>query len=138
MKDIVNGVLLREGQVLLAHRAPWRRSYAASWSFPGGHVEPGEGLEQALVRELREEIGVEARAWVPLCRFEDEQAAMPVAFHLFAVTHWDGTVQNLGQEHTELRWVALGDAVGMEGLTFARYAAVFADLIAGRMSGVSV
>ena len=58
MPDIVNAVLLKRRNVLLARRSPTRRAYADRWSFPGGHVETGENLEQALRRELREEIGV--------------------------------------------------------------------------------
>lgn len=53
------GVLLRpDGAFLLTSRPPGK-VYAGYWEFPGGKVEPGETVEQALRRELREEIGVE-------------------------------------------------------------------------------
>src|SRR5436309_1462601 len=58
MTDIVNGLLLRNGTVLLARRSAGRQAYPNRWSFPGGHVEAGESLDDALIRELREEIGV--------------------------------------------------------------------------------
>ena len=58
MVDIVNGLLLRDRQVLMARRSANRRLSPNTWSFPGGHVEEGETLEQALTRELSEEIGV--------------------------------------------------------------------------------
>ena len=58
MKDIVKAMLLRGTNVLLARRSSARRTYPDRWSFPGGHVETGEALDDALVRELQEEIGL--------------------------------------------------------------------------------
>ena len=60
-RQIVNALFLRDGAVLVAKRSPQRRVHANCWSFPGGHVEPGESLEAALVREAREEIGLTPR-----------------------------------------------------------------------------
>ena len=57
MKDIVKAILLRGSNVLLARRSSGPRNYPDRWSFPGGHVETGEALDDALVRELQEEIG---------------------------------------------------------------------------------
>ncbi len=56
---VVAAVLHRDDCVLLCHRAPERRWYPDVWDFPGGHVEDGERPEQALRRELTEEIGVD-------------------------------------------------------------------------------
>ena len=50
-----------EGRVLLQQRAPGR-AMAGLWEFPGGKVEPGETPEAALIRELREELGIETEA----------------------------------------------------------------------------
>ncbi len=57
--DVAVGVLIREdGKMLLASR-PEGKPYAGYWEFPGGKIEPGETVHEALVRELREELGVE-------------------------------------------------------------------------------
>jgi 8-oxo-dGTP diphosphatase len=58
MRDIVNALLVRDGGVLLTRRSQHRAAYGGLWSFPGGHVEPGETLTEALVREVQEEVGL--------------------------------------------------------------------------------
>lgn len=56
---VVAGLILRDSKILVCQR---RRddSHALQWEFPGGKVEPGENPREALARELREELGVEA------------------------------------------------------------------------------
>lgn len=56
MHTRVTGIVIEDGQILLLDQDT---EAARSWSLPGGKVEPGETLEQALVREMREETGVE-------------------------------------------------------------------------------
>jgi 8-oxo-dGTP diphosphatase len=58
---VVAAVLVREGCVLAARRGPGRKQ-AGLWELPGGKVEPGETDQQALVRELDEELGIRASA----------------------------------------------------------------------------
>ena len=58
-RGVVGAALLRDGRVLASRRAA-PPSLAGLWEFPGGKVEPGESDVEALVRELREELGVEA------------------------------------------------------------------------------
>ena len=63
MKEVAVGIILKDGQVLACQR---RRdaTYPLKWEFPGGKLEPGESAEQALERELREELTIE----VLLCK----------------------------------------------------------------------
>ena len=99
--------------VLLGRRAASREFYPDVWDVPGGHLEPGETGEQALVRELREEIGVTPTAWAPLGEF---RASLPdgngsIVLHLHAVTSWNGTPRNLSPgEHSKVSWFAVEDA----------------------------
>ena len=63
--EVAVGVLVRpDGQFLLTSR-PEGKVYAGYWEFPGGKVEPGETVEQALARELREELGIQIGAAHP-------------------------------------------------------------------------
>lgn len=132
MTDIVNGLLLRDQRVLMAYRSPLRKSYPGSWSFPGGHVEAGETIDQALTRELSEEIGVTAKTWSFLQRFDDLSVdpKRSVTFHFYKIDEWSGNPTNIGGEHTEIRWIKLDDAIQMQDLTFESYVELFESLTA--------
>src|SRR5579872_6847983 len=120
MPDIVNGVLLRRGEVLLARRSHHRRTYPNLWSFPGGHVEEGENLDQALCRELQEEIGTMPLDYRRHGRIRDPQLPATV-YHLYAVTSWTGEPVIRDGEHSEFRWVTLKAAIVMDGLALEAY-----------------
>lgn len=59
---LVAAVLVHEGRVLLRHRSPDRARFPDAWDLPGGLLESGESAAEALVRELREELGIEIEA----------------------------------------------------------------------------
>lgn len=127
MTDIVNAVMLRDACVLLARRSAARRAYPDLWSFPGGHVEAGESLEQALHRELAEEIGIVPVDYRPLPPIADPHA-VGTTYRMFAVTAWRGEPSILDDEHSELRWVDLRAARGMDALALDAYRPLFAEL----------
>lgn len=56
MINIVNAILFRKGEILLAKRSSTRKAYTDKWSFPGGHVKADKTLAEALCRELQEEF----------------------------------------------------------------------------------
>lgn len=93
-----------DGRVLLARRPPGK-AMAGLWEFPGGKVGPGETPEAALIRELKEELGLDlAHACLaPLTfashRYPDFHLLMP----LFAARNWKGTP--VPREGQELAWV---------------------------------
>lgn len=129
MPDIVNGILLRGGEALLARRSKHRARYADVWSFPGGHVDVGETFEQALIRELAEEIGVTPLTYrlfdyIVVLGAEGERTE----FHLFVVSHWAGEPEILDAEHTELRWVPLLQAAQLEDLALDASPSLFRAL----------
>lgn len=107
MKTIlVSAVALidRDGRVLLAQR-PDGKSMAGLWEFPGGKVEPGETPEQALVRELHEELGI--GTWTsclaPLTFASHSYADFHLLMPLFACRKWEGIPQ--AREGQTLAWV---------------------------------
>ncbi|GAB4049444.1 (deoxy)nucleoside triphosphate pyrophosphohydrolase [Spirosoma litoris] len=60
MIDVVAGIVWKDGQVLLARRGK-QKHLAGKWEFPGGKIEFGESAENALERELSEELGISTR-----------------------------------------------------------------------------
>lgn len=92
-----------DGRVLLAQR-PEGKSMAGLWEFPGGKVEPGESPEAALIRELKEELGIDtwSSCLAPLTFashvYDDFHLLMP----LFACRRWEGTPQP--REGQTLAW----------------------------------
>jgi mutator protein MutT len=124
MRHIVNALLMRERAVLLALRAPHRHAYPDRWSFPGGHVEANETLDEALIRELREEIGITPTQYLALKTIPDPNApaADPVTYHMYAVMAWDGGEPTMtGDEHTALGWFAPNEAASLAGLALEEY-----------------
>lgn len=93
-----------DGRVLIAKR-PEGRDLAGLWEFPGGKVEPDERPEDALIRELAEELGIDVAesCLAPLTfashTYEEFHLLMP----LFACRKWNGDVEAL--EGQELAWV---------------------------------
>lgn len=88
--EVAVGVLLRpDGAVLLADR-PAGKPYAGYWEFPGGKVEPGESVAQALARELHEELGVDIGPATPWVRFEFDYPHAYVRLHFCRVYAWHG------------------------------------------------
>ena len=91
--EVAVGVLIRpDGQFLLTSRPPGK-VYAGYWEFPGGKLEPGESVEQALRRELKEEIGVTLNAVHP---WRVEMVDYPhalVRLNFCKVFDWTGELQ---------------------------------------------
>jgi 8-oxo-dGTP diphosphatase len=93
-----------DGRVLIAQR-PEGKSMAGLWEFPGGKVDPGERPEDALIRELKEELGIVVKeaCLAPLTfashTYEDFHLLMP----LYVCRRWEGTVTP--REGQKLSWV---------------------------------
>lgn len=130
MRVIVNALLLQGGNVLLARRSATRKAYPGLWSFPGGHVEADETLEEALVRETGEEIGIVPLVYFPLGTIADPTA--PATYHLFGVTSWKGEPSILDDEHMELSWFKLAQAENLPDLALEAYRPLLRGLIADR------
>jgi 8-oxo-dGTP diphosphatase len=102
------------------------------WSFPGGHVEQNETLAEALVRELREEIGVVPTSFSFLVEIADPNTpdSDPATYQMYAVTAWEGGEPTLlGDEHTELRWFTPAAAIALPDLALEEYHSLLGDVI---------
>ena len=110
--EVAAAILLREenghSEFLLAQR-PEGKVYAGYWEFPGGKVEPGESLREALVREIQEELGVTIdRAWPWLsCEFTYPHARVRLKF--FRANSWHGEISPI--EHSGIVWLKIGGEI---------------------------
>ncbi|WP_300337731.1 Nudix family hydrolase [Accumulibacter sp.] len=109
--EVAAAVLLRghpaAPEFLMAQR-PTGKVYAGYWEFPGGKVEAGESVREALVRELHEELGITVdRLWPWVCcEFTYPHATVRLRF--FRVSSWHGQVTPL--EHSAFAWLKVGEA----------------------------
>src|SRR5207237_7016682 len=95
-------VLMRpDGHVLLAQRLPGT-PYAGYWEFPGGKVEPGESVRQALARELDEELGIEITRAAPWMMQRYVYPHAHVELHFFRVLAWRGDPH--GRDGQAIAW----------------------------------
>lgn len=99
--------LVAPTRMLVAQRSE-PQTVAGMWEFPGGKVEPGESCEQALVRELKEELGVQARlgAEVPGAYPQGWCLSERLAMRVFFAEILSGTPDTL-EDHSALRWMSL-------------------------------
>ena len=129
MRNVVNALLLRQGSILLARRSPHRKAYPGLWSFPGGHVEAGETLEQALTREASEEVNVAPVTYWAVARIADPNTTSePITYHMYAVREWRGQLSINNDEHTELRWFTFEEAKALPDLALEDYRVLFDSL----------
>lgn len=104
---VVAGVIVRDGRFLAARRSE-TMAWAGFWEFPGGKVEPGETLEEALKRELHEELSIAIDAF-SLWKVKDKKVtggAIRLFFHL--VTEFSGTPTP--REGQDLAWITCDEA----------------------------
>ncbi len=116
MTLVVAAVIEHHGRILICQR---KRGHAheLKWEFPGGKVEAGESPEAALVRELREELGIEARLDGEITRYEYAYPNRPpILLIFFGVREFSGEPRNLVFERMEWEaWERLRDYDFLEG-----------------------
>jgi 8-oxo-dGTP diphosphatase len=108
--EVAAAVMLRAGgrEFLLAQR-PAGKVYAGYWEFPGGKVEPGESVRDALVRELHEELGIEVRTCSPWLTRTFTYPHATVRLNFWRVTAWDGEIGiSAPLEHAAVDWLECG------------------------------
>lgn len=96
-----------DNRVLIAQR-PQGKPLAGLWEFPGGKVETGERPEDTLIRELREELGIEVRepCLAPLTFASHSYDGFHLLMPLYACRRWEGFVE--AREGQALKWVRAG------------------------------
>jgi ADP-ribose pyrophosphatase YjhB (NUDIX family) len=134
--EVVVGAVVLDGggRVLLVRRG--RPPSAGSWSLPGGHVEAGEALEAAIVREVLEETAVRARVVCALCVVPVAREGYAYSIHEHLLVPLDPTAEpRAGDDAADARWVDPGEAVAM-GLRSDAHAVVAGAVAEARRRGL--
>ena len=113
LKVCALGILFKNGEILLGKRAKHRTSYPNVWDMIGGHCKSGETLEQTLIRELQEEIGVTPIQFKHITTLFDSNNDH--TYHVFVVTDWKGEPDSLQpEEHSLIGWFGINEALKLE------------------------
>ena len=107
------GLIINGDKLLLGKRQSDRNWYPSTWDLIGGRCESNETPEQALSRELQEEIGVIPIKYKYIGTLHDlvRDASSEYEYRMYLVTEWKGTPKNLQtNEHSEISWFSVDDA----------------------------
>jgi 8-oxo-dGTP pyrophosphatase MutT (NUDIX family) len=125
--EVVAGILVRDGQVLLCHRTAGRKWYPDVWDLPGGHVEAEETVLGALVGELEEELGVVIKE--PSGQEFSRLVTNEVDLRIWVIQEWIGTPVNASpNEHDHVEWFSSGAVAGLR-LAHESYISLIAEAL---------
>lgn len=94
---------LKKGDMILVGQRPEHHSLAGLWEFPGGKIESGESPEQALARELREELDIEAEIGTLKLACTHNYGDVNILILFFEVLYWRGEPK--AKHHLQLDWI---------------------------------
>ncbi len=129
LRFVAAALIVRDGEVLIGQR---RRDQpmALQWEFPGGKIEAGESPEQALARELDEELGIHATIGPRVIRIRHNyRHGGAVDLQFFAVREFSGEIEN--RIFQQVRWTRLEDLPAYDFLAADRD--LIRDLAAGKL-----
>lgn len=113
--EVAVGVLVKDGQSILLGQRPEGKPYAGYWEFPGGKIEDGETLFEALKRELLEEINVSILDANEFLTLEHDYPHAYVRLHICLVKNWTGDVRGLENQATA--WLPIEEISQVEHST---------------------
>jgi 8-oxo-dGTP diphosphatase len=129
LRFVAAALIVRDREVLIGQRR-LDQPMASLWEFPGGKIEPGESAQEALVRELCEELGIRAEVGPAVTRIRHHyRRGGAVDLQFFAVREFSGEISN--QIYQQIRWVKLEDLTGYDFLAADR--GLIKDLAAGKL-----
>ncbi|MGH9562124.1 MAG: (deoxy)nucleoside triphosphate pyrophosphohydrolase [Terracidiphilus sp.] len=129
LRFVAAALIVRGREVLIGQRRA-DQPMGALWEFPGGKIEPGETPQQALARELSEELGIRAEIGPAVTRIRHHyRRGGAVDLQFFTVREFAGEIDN--QIYQQVRWVKFEDLPGYEFLAADR--GLIKDLAAGKL-----
>ncbi|KDM93412.1 NUDIX domain-containing protein [Photobacterium galatheae] len=130
--DCVSFMLIRGEEILLEKRKLTKAVDPGLMAIPGGHVEAGETLEQALLREVEEELTVTPVRYFPLCTLYHPTLELQ-RLHYYVVTEWAGEIT--AQEAEAVIWTSLHETtpatIAADNIALAEYRRVILPMLNG-------
>jgi 8-oxo-dGTP diphosphatase len=129
LRFVAAALIVRGGEVVIGQRRS-DQPMASQWEFPGGKIEPGESPEEALARELEEELGIHAVIGPKVTHIRHNyRHGGAVDLQFFAVHEFSGEIVN--RIYNEVRWARLVDLPAYDFLAADR--GLIRDLAAGKL-----
>ncbi len=129
LRFVAAALIVRNGEVLIGQRRP-DQPMASLWEFPGGKIEPGESAEEALARELSEELGIQAVIGPRIARIRHNyRHGGAVDLQFFTVREFAGEIEN--RIYQQVCWVRLESLLEYQFLAADR--GLIKDLAAGKL-----
>jgi len=116
MNETSNAILVKGNKILVGKRPKNKEHYAGLWDVIGGHLETNETPEDAMKREVKEELGVEVidyKLFDSMKNDVDPTSNEAYNHYFFIVTRWNGNIKNLSDLET-LKWIAKKDLNNLE------------------------
>ena len=104
--NVVAAIIKKNGSYFIAQRNK-EKYMGLKWEFPGGKVDPGETLSQALSREIHEELNINIRVHEKLAQEKYKDNEINIVLHYFLCSIIDGTIKL--NEHEAMKWVEKKD-----------------------------
>ena len=101
--------IYKDNKVFVAKRSPTETSFPNKFELPGGHIDFGETLQEGLIREIKEEIGIDIRVEDPFYAFtyltkNGTNQSVEIVFFTTMIDH-EQKITVIPEDHTEYRWV---------------------------------
>ncbi len=117
MKRTSNAIIMARGRILVGKRPKTKKCYPGVWDIIGGHMEKGESPKAAMVREVKEEVGIDVTKSRFLMKFydTDHKSRCKYLHYIYVVTDWHGRIRNL----TDLERLLWADKAAVKRLKFS-------------------
>jgi 8-oxo-dGTP diphosphatase len=113
-----------DSKVLLGLRLLSKKAWPGHWDTIGGHVEDGESLDDALIREIQEEVGVTPTQFTLIATFKERKPEIygDALHHVYAVTIWKGgDPADVCDEHSEPKWFSISEMLLLTNIVDSDY-----------------
>ena len=126
--QVTAALITSQGRLLVAQRPP-RKKFGLLWEFPGGKVEPGEGLEESLVREIKEELCLDIQVRCLFKNISQQERDFDIDLHAYWCQIRGGTLRL--REHVAFMWANLPELKQMNFTKADRFLIPFLEGLQG-------